>query len=211
MSALSFVGANTINIDDPNRNSLTQRQSPPHVIVGPRGEVNEVLGELDSRGFGGDILGQWREGTYVIPQRHRFAHFEIIDGERVPMGWVNYEDLCRDPVVMERHGLSLSESLAYFKKHTRLLELRDKGNEVHGAIDWDAKTWHHPEVYRRKALPATAGHALSPADLARELAGPEAAPQDGPNIDDLRAQAKAAGFKNTSRMGLEKLQEMLGQ
>ncbi len=164
-----------------------------------------MRGELDSAGFGGDIIGTWSEGTFVIPKRYRECAYEIVDGERVIMGWASYEDMCRSPEVLERHGLTLKESMRFFKKHTRLIELR-KVNEVHEAVDW--KTWYHPEIYRRRKLPGLLGRAMTSDDLAKEF-DEEAAETPGPTVKELRAQAKRDGFKNASNMNKPELLELL--
>ncbi len=193
-----------IDIDDPN---APKRLDPPVVVIGPRGEVNELLGPRDSEGFGGDIIGTHREGELSIPKRHRFSHHELDkNGDKVRMGWISYEGLCGDPAIYERHGLSREKSLQFYKRHMGLLRIRDAGNDITETVDFEK--FYHPEIIRRRALPKMSGSRISPEQFDAMMG--EGAKEAGPSLEDLRAQAKDAGITGAGRMGIEKLQTMLG-
>lgn len=178
------------DLDDPR----PKKKTAPIVLVGPRGQMHELPGsEADARTtLGGDCIGTWHDGTFTIPKRHRECSFEIgEDGEAYVIGWIEYEDLCRDPSVIERHKLTRQESVAYYERHRKLLEMRDRGNNVSEAItDWSA--WYHPEVVRRRGIPVDSGRNVTPEQLAAELGVPAAKAKAATAADLMGEAAKAS-------------------
>lgn len=178
------------DIDDPR----PRAKAPPMVLIGPRGQVSELPGTevLARNTLGGDTIGTWHDGTFTIPKRHRECAFEIDEnGEAQLIGWVSYEDLCRDPRAIERHGLTRQASIDYYTRHMKLLALRDRGNDVSTAID-DWATWYHPEVVRRRGIPVDSGRNVTPAQLRAELGLETKPPAKAATAADLMGEAKAS-------------------
>ncbi len=177
-------------------NPAPKKKTPPIVCIGPRGEIAAMPGSpKEGQHMGGDVIGRWVDGTFTIAKRHRECSFETDEnGNAYPVGWSTYEDLCTDARVLERHGLKVADSVDYYKKHMRLLALRDAGNDVHkavkGGVGWD--NFYHPEIVRRRAIPKEFGQVLTPDQLADFLGGGDATPAPK---DELAELTKPRGKK----------------
>ena len=184
MSAIDFE-----DLDDPR----PQRKEPPVVVIGPRGQVNEVPGAKAGRTTcGGDAIAIWRDGEVIVPKRHKRSSYEINDaGEQIITGWVLYEDLCADPEVYTKHGLNREDSTGYYERHMKVLALRDKGNNISAAVG-DCSTLYHPEIMRRRGIPADSGRDMTAEQLAAELGFEIPKPAKPETAEDIMAEAPKA-------------------
>lgn len=135
-------------------------EDPLVPVVGPNGEFQEVrCGPRDSKYITGSRLVLY---SYELQETHIPKKFK-------DMGWIKYEDLCRQ-----------TDSMHYYRNWERVKKALEEGGRVQGI---DFATFYHPEVIRRRQNSKDGRKLIQASDLKFEEGSEKAEDLEDPEIE----------------------------